>query len=74
MAFEAKVWNKASEGGGEAGIPGTEVRAASGKKGPISVPLRRSRWVNREIAGGNEGYKKGCQEAGRVIVLSPSIL
>lgn len=44
----------------ENGILGTETRVASGKKGPIFLPSRRIRWVNRETTGGNEECGKGC--------------
>lgn len=62
-SFEAKAWNKASKEGGEDGIQGTEMRAASGKKRPVFVPLGGSRWVKRDITGGSRGYWEGCWEA-----------
>lgn len=73
-SFEAKARNKASQEGGEDSIQGTEMRAASGKKRPVFVPLGGSRWVKRDIAGGSRGSWEGCWEASRAIALSPGIL
>lgn len=58
--LEAKGWSRACEEGGEDGVLSTGTSVASGKKGPIFLPFGRIRWVNREIAGGNEECGSGC--------------
>lgn len=47
--------------GGEGAIQGPESRVGSGKEGLLFLPLGTSRWVNREIAGGDEGWGDGCR-------------